>query len=859
MKNKLYPVFQWMKEHGLILKLIFFASILLFVANQVANIAHGMSWKDIFETMGAQKRLTIAGMVLTGLAGVMPMLLYDWVTVRILQKKGMPPMSKHDFFLSAWVTNTINNLAGFGGVVGASLRANFYGKQMDRKKVLATVSKVALFMLTGLSILAFVTFIDIFFIQEKSIFRSYWIWLLGGSFLAPVVFFFAYLKRKTLFQEFYPKGLLGLLAASLGQWSGALFVFLLIGKFMRVDVSLYALYPMFIIATLIGMLTMVPGGMGTFDVLMILGLSQLGISQEAAVVWLLYYRLFYYVIPFITGIGLFSASTGVKINRFLDNIPRLLFQKAAHGLLVSAIYFAGIMMILLSTITNLSAVSRLFQILLPFSFNFLDQTLNLLIGFLLLGLARGAAMKVKKAFLPTIVLLIFGILNTVLRTLSWQLVVAYLVILSIVWLSRKEFYREKFVYSWGAILFDGCLFGFLFIVYGIAGFQRGQSFVGRFTANSFFLFPSEDVWFSGLIGLSISLLTLAVLYQYLADTTIELGTKFDRKRFSQLLKQYGGNPTSHYLNLPGYRYFYYQENGDDCVVFGYQIKGNKCFVLGDPIGDPQKHKAATHAFIQQADVLGYQLAFYKISESYVVLLHDSGFHFAKVGESGIVDLASEKAAQASQQLVCQVLKKEGYHFVWYEELPEELMEEVAAVSEEWLSGAREKYFSVGRFDRDYVKTSGIGVVKKEQKTVGFITSKPISDELAGYDLLRVLPDQPTELYDFLLAGLFEVYQEKGYQEASLGLAPLANVGETDFSFFEEKIMHIIYNYGDFFYSFQSAYERKSRYVGRWEGRYFAHLKGSSFLFATLQLFMLIGRGKSKTPSIAEEVILEIDK
>ncbi|MDO2410304.1 hypothetical protein QUB72_02300 [Enterococcus faecium] len=67
-------------------------------------------------------------------------------------------------------------------------------------------------------------------------------------------------------------------------------------------------------------------------------------------------------------------------------------------MLVSAVYFAGIMMVLLSTITNLSAISRLFQVLLPFSFNFLDQTLNLLVGFLLLGLARALSVKVKRHF-----------------------------------------------------------------------------------------------------------------------------------------------------------------------------------------------------------------------------------------------------------------------------------------------------------------------------------------------------------------------------------------------------------------------------------------------------------------------------
>ena len=202
---------QWIKDHSLVLKLIFFGSVLVFVANQVANIAHGMSWQDIWQTMGQQNHFTLALMILMGLIGVLPMLLYDWVTIRVLEKQGKPKMKRQDFFLAAFITNTINNLAGFGGIVGASLRASFYGKDSNRNRVLATVSKVALFMLTGLSIWSFITFFDVFVLQESTIFRGYWIWLLGGSFVAPAIFFFAYLKRKTLFAEFYPKGLLGLL------------------------------------------------------------------------------------------------------------------------------------------------------------------------------------------------------------------------------------------------------------------------------------------------------------------------------------------------------------------------------------------------------------------------------------------------------------------------------------------------------------------------------------------------------------------------------------------------------------------------------------------------------------------------
>ena len=75
--------------------------------------------------MEQQSTGRLIGMVLAGLLGVIPMLLYDYVVVKLLEKEGKPPMKRMDWLTSAWVTNTINNLAGFGGVVGATLRINF--------------------------------------------------------------------------------------------------------------------------------------------------------------------------------------------------------------------------------------------------------------------------------------------------------------------------------------------------------------------------------------------------------------------------------------------------------------------------------------------------------------------------------------------------------------------------------------------------------------------------------------------------------------------------------------------------------------------------------------------------------------
>lgn len=857
LKHFLQQFWQWIKQHSFILKVIFFASVLVFVANQLTHITRGMSWRDVFAMMGNQGTTSLTVMFVTGLLCILPMLGYDWVTIRTLEKQGKPKMSRHDWFVSAWVTNTINNLAGFGGVVGAALRGNFYGKDFERKKVLGTVSKVALFMLSGLSLLSFITLADVFFIHSDTFFQEYWIWLLVGSGIAPLLFIFAYLNRRKLFKELFPTDIIGLIFSSLGQWCGALVAFLTIGNLLGIELPLSDIYPMFIIATLIGMLTMVPGGMGTFDVLIILGLSQQGIDRNTVVVWLLFYRLFYYVVPFLTGILLFVRQTGVKVNRFFDNLPKILTQKAAHFILVAAVYFAGIMMVLLSTINNLSTLSRLFELLLPFSFDFLDQTINMMVGFLLLGLARGLWLKVRKAFWPTIVLLAFGIINAVLRTTSLRLIVAYLIIIGLVWISRKEFYRKKFVYSWGAIIFDSILFGFLFIVYAIAGYYNNAgSSRGALISDRFFLFPSDDIWFSGLIGIGLSLMALALLYQYLADSSLTLGDELNSSRFNHLLKQFGGTTASHYLTLPGYRYFYYQEDRRDVMAFGFQVKANKCFVLGNPIGDSQKWRQATLAFTRYADQYGYQLAFYKISDAFTLILHDLGYDFTKVGEVGVVNLQKPSQAPFAERLEFKALESEGFRFQYYAQLPEELLAKCAQISDEWLDGAREKQFSVGRFDANYLKASGVGVVFNPQNDlVAFITQQPINQTAVSFDLLRLKKTAPANVTNYLIAKQLDVYRNQGFLSANIGMAPFARVGDSEFSFWEERVMHIVYRYGSFFYEFQSSQQLQESFVDRWPSRYFAYRSNSSFILSAGQLLMLIGYGKSRAASLADDVML----
>ena len=72
---------------------------------------------------------------------------------------------------------------------------------------------------------------------------------------------------------------------------------------------------------------MIPGALGSFDVMMILGLSNLGVDREIIVLWLLLYRLFYYIIPFLIGCLFFTKHLSQK----LDTHYRQLLKQIGSG------------------------------------------------------------------------------------------------------------------------------------------------------------------------------------------------------------------------------------------------------------------------------------------------------------------------------------------------------------------------------------------------------------------------------------------------------------------------------------------------------------------------------------------------
>lgn len=189
------------------------------------------------------------------------------------------------------------------------------------------------------------------------------------------------MTNSEFFSDLSTKQELIMTAGSFLEWGSALGFFVLIGHLMDLPVDLRLVVPIFVVANVAGVVSMIPGGLGSFDIFVIIGLGFIGVARSDALVWILLYRLFYYLLPFLVGTGLFVHDTGTKLNTFLDDLPRLLIQRIAQVFLTGFMYFSGIMMLLFATVPNVVIVNKLYVKLIPYSIFFVSHIMNIVVAF----------------------------------------------------------------------------------------------------------------------------------------------------------------------------------------------------------------------------------------------------------------------------------------------------------------------------------------------------------------------------------------------------------------------------------------------------------------------------------------------
>ena len=99
-----------------------------------------------------------------------------------------------------------------------------------------------------------------------------------------------------------------------------------------------------------------------------------------------------------------------KLDTHYRQLLKQITLEIAHKLEVVLLYFSGIMMVLLATIPEAFTQVHWLRDINPFRSHIIIQIPSIVLGFALLIMGRGIADRVKRAYYPTIILLIGAIL-----------------------------------------------------------------------------------------------------------------------------------------------------------------------------------------------------------------------------------------------------------------------------------------------------------------------------------------------------------------------------------------------------------------------------------------------------------------
>jgi phosphatidylglycerol lysyltransferase len=167
---------QFLKKNQKYFKLIFVIAVAFIALTQITGLLKQVQPDKISLIFERLSLFDFVLVILTGLISVVPMLNYDRVLNQLVGTDY--PLPK--LIRMSWLINTLNNIAGFGGAVSVGLRSHYYGKNV-KEKLLANISKVFFFALSGLSIYGLIGFILVKSGQVDQFLSQYTIWLIGAA------------------------------------------------------------------------------------------------------------------------------------------------------------------------------------------------------------------------------------------------------------------------------------------------------------------------------------------------------------------------------------------------------------------------------------------------------------------------------------------------------------------------------------------------------------------------------------------------------------------------------------------------------------------------------------------------------
>lgn len=563
----------------------------------------------------------------------------------------------------------------------------------------------------------------------------------------------------------------------------------------------------------IGLASLIPGGLGSADAYWIAELDPVAGRSAAALV---VYRTIYYLLPW-------CAATVLLLRAAVHGKVR--WAGPARFLVSAVVVVSGCLMLVSSATPALTQRMKILRQVVPLPILETSHLASVIVGFLLLVLARGLSKGYRSAYQTTLGFLLIGAVFNLLKGLDYEEAIILILTATLLWTHSKLFRLPSHAGGTLISILTPIAIGILtfsavgFVSYSTASYSHSMWTTFAHSAEASRFLRALSVL--ALFGLAIA----TYLYQRIPHRYFPpSGEDIER---AQAIHRKSGRGTNALMMVNGDKSIHFWEEKGFCL---YRTLGADMYVFSDPVVPEGLERRFLDSLLQKAAELDRSLTFYQVSSRWIPILHDYGYSFFKLGEEAVVELDRFNIQGNKGKAMRNVLNRfrnEGYVFeVLAAQEVTPRLEELRRVSNAWLRNKRsgEKQFSIGFFDDHYLCSFPCAVVRDVSGTAVAFSNIlcDISRDEFSVDLMRFTPECPNGVMDLLFLKLFEWGKAQGFQSFNLGMAPLAMVGEMPQARMQERLANILFQHGEHWYNFRGLRQFKEKFDPAWSPRYLAY-------------------------------------
>lgn len=841
---------KWFQRHGsalLVFSLFIIGLVVLY------RILHQVDIHSVHAQLKALPPSKIQLAILFTLLGYAALLGYDWSALRYLGRK----LPFAGVAYTSFVGFSLSNSIGVSWLSGGAIRYRMYSRVgLSAREIALVVAFCSLgfgigeTLVGGGALIAHPELFDRFFHLPPQLTRGVAIFFLVGVLGA-------------LFWRSRRRGEL-----KLGKWEIQLpSTGILAGQivFSIMDIvcagaTLYVLLPVegvpffgfltiFAVALVAGVLSHVPGGIGVFEAVMAAALKPY-LPLESLSVALISYRAVYYLLPFVSGILLLALTEGYLSlkSRWLPGAEKVennfaLFARAAQSVLPQALagvnFLAGSILLFGSSVPLGGKTLHLLEDWFPIELLELSHVLGGIAGILLILLSYSLWQRVRAALWLSGFLFLVGAGLSWLQTLDYDRAGFMLLVLLVMLTGREKFYRRARLFAnrldplWVLMTLAaiGAFLWLLFFSYKATPYQNDLWWKFAFDAQA----PRSMRTAVFAVATFLLIYLISALRQPRQALRTADATNLD---LVNIIIQEQDEPDA-CLALTGDKDFFFSDNGKAFIMF--RRHRSNWVALGDPIGPSEEDRVELiWKFRAAASREQGQAIFYQASRDHMDWYVDAGFHLFKLGEEAIVPLPEFSLQGSSRSKLRQSMNRAKRAGLSFEMVSPphaaELMAELASISNQWLDlkKTREKSFSLGQFNIEYLQYCPLALVRQNGSLTAFANLFVTGTKhRSSIDLMRHLSEADNATMDFLFISLMEALRDEGYAEFSLGMAPMSGLTNRPEARLWDRFGNLVYQKGTPFYNFQGLRSFKKKFNPVWVPRYLATTKAGTKPIRTL--------------------------